>query len=508
MAPGTRSGRFAPPSPRSSLSPHRIFLSAIISLLFFAALCALIASSTFDHGINGADRGSLSLQSDPLRTRLDLINRQAADHVALINAYAAFARRAKIDSSRVLRTFEDLVGCFTSLLTRIPRADDAAAIEDEALKALEKELKDRLKLARQLVAESKESFDTQIKIQKLRDTVFAVGEQLDRERKLGDLSNKIAAGSTPKTLHCIGMRLMEDRILHPEAFKEDKIAAHHPDLENSELFHYAIFSDNVVAASVVINSAVRCAAEPSKHVFHIVTDAMHLAAFQVWFRRRPPAGGALVEVKSDAEFGFLNGSSSLDHLKFYLPEMFPRLKKVVLLEDDVVVQRDLAGLWSLDLGGKVNGAVEMCFGPFQRYSRYINFSHPAVKEKVSPRACAWAFGVNLFDLEAWRREKCTEQYHYYQNLNEDGSLWNPGSTLPVGLLTFYSLTKPLDKTWHVMGLGYNPSISPDQIDGAAVIHFNGNMKPWLDIAMNQYKQLWMKHVDTDMEFLQLCNFGL
>jgi hypothetical protein len=92
--------------------------------------------------------------------------------------------------------------------------------------------------------------------------------------------------------------------------------------------------------------------------------------------------------------------------------------------------------------------------------------------------------------------------------NEDGELWDPTSVLPAGLMAFYGNTKPLDKSWHVMGLGYNPSISPEVIRGAAVIHFNGNMKPWLDVAFNQYKALWTKHVDTEMEFLTLCNFGL
>lgn len=91
--------------------------------------------------------------------------------------------------------------------------------------------------------------------------------------------------------------------------------------------------------------------------------------------------------------------------------------------------------------------------------------------------------------------------------NEKGELWKSG-TLSPGLLTFYSITKSLEKSWHVVGLGYNPGISVDQIKKAAVIHFNGNMKPWLDIAMNQYKNLWTKYVDNDMEFVQVCNFGL
>lgn len=91
--------------------------------------------------------------------------------------------------------------------------------------------------------------------------------------------------------------------------------------------------------------------------------------------------------------------------------------------------------------------------------------------------------------------------------NENRTLWKLG-TLPPGLITFYSTTKPLDKSWHVLGLGYNPSINRDEIRNAAVVHFNGNMKPWLDIAMNQFRSIWTKYVDYDNEFVQSCNFGL
>lgn len=88
--------------------------------------------------------------------------------------------------------------------------------------------------------------------------------------------------------------------------------------------------------------------------------------------------------------------------------------------------------------------------------------------------------------------------------NENRTLWKLG-TLPPGLITFYSTTKPLEKSWHVLGLGYNPGISREEIQNAAVVHFNGNMKPWLDIAMNQFRPLWTKYVDYDMEAIRLCN---
>ncbi|KAG2715361.1 hypothetical protein I3843_03G075400 [Carya illinoinensis] len=502
-----------------SFFSYRIFVSAMFSLLFIATLSVLLTTnpSTPQHdstlpttGNAYVHRTFLALKSDPLKTKLDLIHKQASDHITLVNAYAAYARKLKLEISR----------------------------------QFEKEVKDRVKTARLMIAEAKENYDNQLKIQKLKDTIFAVNELLIKAKKNGASASLISAKSIPKSLHCLAMRLVEERISHPEKYREE---VSKPEFEDPSLYHYAIFSDNVIAVSVVVRSVVKNAQEPWKHVFHVVTDRMNLAAMKVWFKMRPVEGGAHVEVKAVEDYTFLNSSyvpvlrqfessklqrsyfesqaenatkeannmkfgnpkyeSMLSHLRFYLPEIYPKLHKILYLDDDVVVQKDLTALWKIDLDGKVNGAVETCFGSFHRFSRYLNFSHPLIRERFNPKACAWAYGMNIFDLDAWRFEKCTEQYHNWQNFNEERTLWKSG-TLPPGLITFYSTTKSLDKSWHVLGLGYNPSISMDEINNAAVIHYNGNMKPWLDIAMNQYKNLWTKYVDNDMEFVQMCNFGL
>jgi len=81
-----------------------------------------------------------------------------------------------------------------------------------------------------------------------------------------------------------------------------------------------------------------------------------------------------------------------------------------------VVQRDLAGLWRVDMGANVNAALHTCFGGFRRYGKYLNFSEPVVQESFSHRACAWSYGVNVFDLQAWRREQCTEQFHRFMEM--------------------------------------------------------------------------------------------
>ncbi|CAK7335199.1 unnamed protein product [Dovyalis caffra] len=533
---------------------YRIFISAMFTLLFLATFSILFSSHPRQQpllpssGNAYVQRTFLAIKSDPLKTRLDLIYKQANDHMTLVNAYAAYARKLKLDISKQLRMFDELAKNLTDLPMKPSYKsllfEPGSPVDEDVLRQFEKEVKDKVKVARLMIAESKESYDNQMKIQKLKDTIFAVNELLIKAKKNGAFASLISAKSVPKSLHCLAMRLVEERVAHPEKYKEEGYKA---EFEDPSLYHYAIFSDNVLAVSVVIRSVVKNAEEPWKHVFHVVTDRMNIAAMKVWFRMRPVEGGAYVEIKAMEEYSFLTSSyvpvlrqlenanmqkfyfenraenatkdainmkfrnpkylCMLNHLRFYLPEMYPKLHKILFLDDDVVVQKDLTGLWKVDLDGKVNGAVETCFGSFHRYAQYLNFSHPLIKERFNPKACAWAFGMNIFDLDAWRQEKCTEHYHYWQNLNEDRTLWKLG-TLPPGLITFYSTTKSLDKSWHVLGLGYNPSISMDEISNAAVIHYNGNMKPWLDIAMNQYKNLWTKYVDNDMEFVQTCNFGL
>ncbi|KAJ6823972.1 putative galacturonosyltransferase 9 [Iris pallida] len=424
MAGGRRGG---PMGLQSSFS-YRVLLSAVFTLLFLASLSLFLSaktsSSSSTEEMMSSTPSSLPLRrltnvSPTHRSRVSVLRRHAADHAALGRAYASFARWLKLSSSRQLHTFQSLSLSLSGLASRL----SSSPSDEDSLRPFEKELKEKVKLARQLISESKESFDTQLKIQKLKDTIFAVQEQLHKARKLGSMS-----GATPKSLHCLNMRLMGEMIADPNRYSSSSSSHRRGESLSADpdLLHYAVFSNNVVAVSVVVGSAVKNSKAPSRLAFHVVTDPMYVAAMKVWFVRRPPQGGASVDVRSAAEFAFLNSTYSplvdrrdlvvLDYLRFYLPEMFPQLGRIVLLEDDVVVQRDLSGLWAADLDGKVNGAVETCFGTFRRYGKYMNFSSPVVKGGFSPRACAWGFGVNVFDLDAWRRERSTERFHRYLKL--------------------------------------------------------------------------------------------
>uniref|UniRef100_A0A0E0B5P7 Hexosyltransferase n=1 Tax=Oryza glumipatula TaxID=40148 RepID=A0A0E0B5P7_9ORYZ len=187
-------------------------------------------------------------------------------------------------------------------------------------------------------------------------------------------------------------------------------------------------------------------------------------------------------------------------------DVYPKLDKILFLDDDIVVQKDLTGLWDVDLNGKVNGAVETCGESFHRFDKYLNFSNPHIARNFDPNACGWAYGMNIFDLKEWKKKDITGIYHKWQSMNEDRVLWKLG-TLPPGLLTFYKLTHPLDKSWHVLGLGYNPSIDRSEIDNAAVVHYNGNMKPWLELAMTKYRPYWTRYIKYDHPYIRGCNLA-
>ncbi|KAK8517208.1 hypothetical protein V6N13_092494 [Hibiscus sabdariffa] len=376
-------------------------------------------------------------------------------------------------------------------------------------------------------------------VKKLRAMLHSSEEQLRVHKKQTMFLTQLTAKTLPKGLHCLPLRLTT------EYYTLNSSQQNFPNqqkLEDPRLYHYALFSDNILAAAVVVNSTVAHAKHPSNHVFHIVTDRLNYAAMRMWFLGNPP-GKATIQVQNIEEFTWLNASYSpvlkqlgspsmidyyfrarransdqnlkfrnpkylsiLNHLRFYLPEIFPKLNKVLFLDDDIVVQRDLTGLWSLDLKGNVNGAVETCGEIFQRFDRYLNFSNPLISKNFNPHACGWGYGMNIFDLDEWRRQNITEVYHRWQRLNRDRQLWKLG-TLPPGLITFWKRTYSLDKSWHVLGLGYNPNVNQREIEEAAVIHYNGNLKPWLEIAIPKYKNYWEKYIDFDVMYLRECNIN-
>ncbi|KAM0002246.1 putative polygalacturonate 4-alpha-galacturonosyltransferase [Helianthus debilis subsp. tardiflorus] len=381
-------------------------------------------------------------------------------------------------------------------------------------------------------------YDIATTIMTMKSHIQALEERANVATVQSAFFGQLAAESVPKNLHCVNVKLLASWLTMKKLHEVTNEIKNSPRLVDNNLYHFCVFSDNLLAVSAVVNSTISNTDHPKQLVFHIVTNEPNYGAMQAWFVSND-FKGSTIEVQKVEDFTWLNASYSpivkkltetdfqgyyvegskdlnnepkfenpkylslLNHLRFYIPEIYPHLEKVVFLDDDVIVQKDLTPLFSLDLHGNVNGAVETCLEAFHRFYKYFNFTNPVLSSKFDPQACGWAFGLNVFDLVAWRNANVTDVYHYWQEQNSDGSLWKLG-TLPAGLLAFYGRTVPLDRRWHVLGLGYDVNIDNRLIESAAVVHFNGNLKPWLKFGIGRYKPLWERYVNQTHPYLVDC----
>ncbi|XP_038689820.1 probable galacturonosyltransferase 12 isoform X2 [Tripterygium wilfordii] len=442
-----------------------------------------------------------------------------------------------------------------------------SAIPEVMYQVLEKPInKDELK-GRSDIPQSLEEFLIEVKKSRLDARTFALKlremvslmEQRTRTAKIQEyLYRHVASSSIPKQLHCLALRLANEHSTNASARLQLPSAELVPALVDNSYFHFVLASDNVLAASVVAKSVVKNALRPNRFVLHIITDRKTYYPMQAWFSLHT-LSPAIIEVKALQHFDwfskgkvpvlevmekdqqvrsqFRGGSSAIvannsekpyviaaklqalspkynsvmNHIRIYLPELFPSLDKVVFLDDDIVVQTDLSPLWDIDMDGKVNGAVETCRGDdkfvmSKRFKSYLNFSHPLIAQNFDPSVCAWAYGMNIFDLDAWRKTNISLTYHYWleQNLKSDLSLWQLG-TLPPGLIAFHGHVRVIDPFWHMLGLGYQDNTSYEDAQNAGVVHFNGRAKPWLDIAFPKLRPLWAKYVDFSDKFIKGCH---
>lgn len=365
----------------------------------------------------------------------------------------------------------------------------------------------------------------------------------------------LASHGIPKSLQCLSLILAEEYAVNAMARSRLPSPEFVSRLTDPSFHHVVLLTDNVLAASVVISSAVNSSTHPEKFVFHVVTDKKTYTAMHAWFAMNS-INSAVVEVKGLHQYDWshkvnvaikemleihhliwknkydslkeevfeyqqeleknlevLSPSfvSLLNHLRIYIPELFPDLDKIVFLDDDIVVQHDLSSLWELDLNGKVVGAVvdswcgrDCC--PRRKYNDFFNFTNPMISAKLDSDRCAWLYGMNIFDLQAWRKTNITATYHQWLklNLNHGFTLWHPGA-LPPALLAFEGHMQRIDPSWHMAGLGHRVTqVNKYMLETAAVIHFSGPAKPWLEIGAPEVRSFWYRHVNFSNGFIKRC----
>lgn len=79
------------------------------------------------------------------------------------------------------------------------------------------------------------------------------------------------------------------------------------------------------------------------------------------------------------------------------------------------------------------------------------------------------------------------------------------AALPTSQLAFQDHVFPLDSSLVISGLGHDYRISEEVIKNAVALHYNGNMKPWLDLGIPTYKKYWKKFLIQGEQFMDECN---
>uniref|UniRef100_A0A803LXT4 Hexosyltransferase n=1 Tax=Chenopodium quinoa TaxID=63459 RepID=A0A803LXT4_CHEQI len=275
---------------------------------------------------------------------------------------------------------------------------------------------------------------------KFRQLVDLTEDEANFHTKQSAFLYQLAVQTMPKSLHCLSMRLTVEYFHTSSEVLEDSVTEKYVD---PKLYHYVIFSNNILASSVAINSTV----ESSKLVFHVLTDRQNFYAMKLWFVRN----------------------------------MFKKASIQVLNIEEYNIIPDLSALWRINMGGMVNGAAENCavrLGQLENYLGRTNFNR---------NSCAWMSGLNVIDLARWRDLNLTGIFRRMVEELTMKSRQHEATASKASLLTFQDQVYALDDTWVLSGLGHDYGLNLQFIKNFAVLHYNGNMKPWLELGIPKYR---------------------
>lgn len=287
--------------------------------------------------------------------------------------------------------------------------------------------------------------------------------------------------------------------------------------KNAERLHLHLVSNTLFEMNVV---APTCALRRANMTNYLASD-LEAKIIEIYgpFRRWSAAQGATEDSSYAVPVVEWKTSDKTERImalmRLYLPSVQPfrNMSKVIFMDDDVLVLKDVASAWDIQLGA-VDVMTAPCGTwirkdnlndlPIQRpmdgmsskfnhllkeQSLIINGPNHAVRKEILDSQRSWRLGFNLVDLDNWRETYTTERCESWMQLNGKYKII-PERTLayPLGILTLANMgrVKCYDRwTPMVQGLGFLGG--EDERANAAftahlheiyALHFNGPKKPW------------------------------
>lgn len=171
------------------------------------------------------------------------------------------------------------------------------------------------------------------------------------------------------------------------------------------------------------------------------------------------------------------------YYKLALPKLLPgSVGKVIWLDCDLIVNRDLGELWDLPLNGHPVLAAQDATVPLVS----SRFGVSGFQELGIPRdAKYFNAGVMVVDLASWRRERIVPRTIAY--LKEHGKA--------VFFWDQEGLNAVLAGRWGELDSRWNQSATAPMTGEAWIVHFTGSLKPWRYVAADPHCESYFRYLD-------------
>lgn len=173
------------------------------------------------------------------------------------------------------------------------------------------------------------------------------------------------------------------------------------------------------------------------------------------------------------------------YYRFLIPELID-VDKIIYLDSDVVVRKDIAAFFNTEIADYYIAAIED-IRPHQQVRR-LNLKGLKIKS-----GHYYNSGVLLINCKRWRKEKVTQELIACMTKNMKKILW-PDQDILNYLLQ--EKIKPADKTWNFqIAPFHNRNVTEQELDDAAILHFISEDKPWLSGSKQVHKEEYFKYLD-------------
>jgi len=175
--------------------------------------------------------------------------------------------------------------------------------------------------------------------------------------------------------------------------------------------------------------------------------------------------------------------SAAEYERLMIPRVIPESsRKVIWLDCDMVIQRDLGELWDTEVGDRYLLAAQDMIIPY--VSSFLGVKHHAALG-IEPSAKYFNAGVMVVNLGLWREHRVVDRVVEYLDRYRDDVVFLEQEALNAVLAGKWG---ELDPRWNqnasVAGRAFFKARHLDErtyrqvAEDPWIVHFSGNIKPW------------------------------